>query len=141
MKFQGESKLWTTIPRHTDRLIVSRNVTLTLTPDETLDASNSLFWESGWKGWFLLMLLRDGPDSECASNFVQVSGKSATETLAMIRQAFGEESISHTWVFELHARKVRQVKSKVNSMIGITRTYYAVHEMFVQAEVQLLLEN
>jgi hypothetical protein len=31
-------------------------------------------------------------------------GKSATETLAMIRQAFREESTSHTWVFEGHAR-------------------------------------
>jgi hypothetical protein len=31
-------------------------------------------------------------------------GKSATETLAMIKQAFGEESMSQTWVFEWHAR-------------------------------------
>jgi hypothetical protein len=66
------------------------------------------------------MLFRNGPDSECASNFVQISGKSAAETLAMIIQAFGEESTSRIWVFELHARTVRQVKSKVNSMIGIT---------------------
>jgi hypothetical protein len=31
-------------------------------------------------------------------------GKSATETVAMIRLVFGEESMSHTWVFEWHAR-------------------------------------
>jgi hypothetical protein len=30
--------------------------------------------------------------------------KSATETMAMIRQAFGEESMSHTLVFEWHAQ-------------------------------------
>jgi hypothetical protein len=30
--------------------------------------------------------------------------KSEMETLAMIRQAFGEESMSHTWVFEWHAQ-------------------------------------
>jgi hypothetical protein len=27
-------------------------------------------------------------------------GKSTAETLAMIRQVFKEESLSHTWVFE-----------------------------------------
>jgi hypothetical protein len=31
-------------------------------------------------------------------------GKSATETLATIRQAFGEEGMGRTWVFEWHAR-------------------------------------
>jgi hypothetical protein len=31
-------------------------------------------------------------------------GKSGTETLAMIRQTFGEESMSRTQVFEWHAR-------------------------------------
>jgi hypothetical protein len=35
-----------------------------------------------------LMRIRDGCDSECAS-----VGKSATETMEMIRQAFGEDSI------------------------------------------------
>jgi hypothetical protein len=32
------------------------------------------------------------------------SYKGATDTLAMIRQAFGEERISHTRAFEWHAR-------------------------------------
>jgi hypothetical protein len=39
-------------------------------------------------------------DKGTASNFVQLSDKSAMETLAVIRQAFEEESMSHTWVFE-----------------------------------------
>jgi hypothetical protein len=39
-------------------------------------------------------------------------GKSATETLAMIRQAFGEESMSHTWLFEWHARFVEDRKRR-----------------------------
>jgi hypothetical protein len=42
--------------------------------------------------------------------------------LAMIRQTFGEESISHTWVFEWKSphsqrpKKARQGKGKVKSM-------------------------
>jgi hypothetical protein len=40
-----------------------------------------------------LTQLHDGPNSKCASNFMQSSKKkSVTETLAMIRQAFGKES-------------------------------------------------
>jgi hypothetical protein len=46
-----------------------------------------------------LIRFRDGSDSECASNFVQISKKkNATETLAMIRQAFRKESVSRTRV-------------------------------------------
>jgi hypothetical protein len=43
-----------------------------------------------------LMQFRDGSDSECASNFVQISGKNATENLSTIRQVFGEESVSRS---------------------------------------------
>jgi hypothetical protein len=39
-------------------------------------------------------------------------GKSATETLAMIRQAFGEESKSRTRVFEWYARFKADRKSE-----------------------------
>jgi hypothetical protein len=45
-------------------------------------------------------------------------GKGVKEALAMIKQVFREESMSHTWVFEWHARfRVRQVKSRVKSML------------------------
>jgi hypothetical protein len=43
-------------------------------------------------------------NSDCASDFVKISEKSAAEILAMIRQAFGEESMSSTWMFEWHAQ-------------------------------------
>jgi hypothetical protein len=56
-----------------------------------------------WSHLSSLIRFRDGSHSECALNLVQISEKNATETLAMIRQAFGEENMSHTWVFEWHA--------------------------------------
>jgi hypothetical protein len=48
------------------------------------------------------MRFRHGSDIECAPNFVQNLGKSATGTLAMIRQAFCEGRISSALVFKWH---------------------------------------
>jgi hypothetical protein len=52
-------------------------------------------------------------------------GRSATEALAMIKQAFGKESMSLTQVFQLHAwfradrKKARQVKSMLHIFFDI----------------------
>jgi hypothetical protein len=58
---------------------------------------------------------------KCCTNL----GKSAMETLAMIKLVFGEESISRTLLFEWHVqthwhrKKARQAKRKVKSMLII----------------------
>lgn len=31
-------------------------------------------------------------------------GRTATETFLLIKQAYGENAVSHTWVFELYTR-------------------------------------
>jgi hypothetical protein len=63
-----------------------------------------------------------------------------TDTLAMIKQAFREESMSHTWVFEWHVqthrdrKKVRQAKSEVKCMLIIFFDIKEnVHKEFVLA--------
>jgi hypothetical protein len=62
------------------------------------------------------------------------------ETPAMIRQVFGEESMSCTRVFEWHARfredrqKVRQEKGKVKCMLIIFFDIKGiVHKVFILA--------
>jgi hypothetical protein len=57
-------------------------------------------------------------------------GKSAMETLAIVRQALKEESMSHTRVFE--TKKARQVRSKLKSMLIIFLDIQGiVHKEFV----------
>jgi hypothetical protein len=65
------------------------------------------------------MLFRHGADKGTASNFCANFENSVTETLAMIRQAFEEESISRTWA---DRKRATQVKRKVKSMLTIFYT-------------------
>jgi hypothetical protein len=62
-----------------------------------------------------LMRFRDGFDKRTESNFVQISGKSATETVAVIRNAFTEEIVRRTRKFQTHRgrKKAKAVKSKL----------------------------
>jgi hypothetical protein len=54
-----------------------------------------------------LMRFRDGSDKGTASNFVQISEK-VSETLAMIRQAFGEESMRRAGKVQTHRDRKRR---------------------------------
>jgi hypothetical protein len=47
----------------------------------------------------------DGKIEQCVCNkFCMKLGKSTTETLEMLREAYGEHSLSWTAVFEWHSR-------------------------------------
>jgi hypothetical protein len=66
------------------------------------------------------MRFRDGSDKGRASNSANL-GESVTEILAMIKQAFGEDSRGRTWEVQTHRdrKRARQVKSKVINMLII----------------------
>jgi hypothetical protein len=88
----------------------------------------------------------DASDKGTASDFVQIR-KNVIETLAMIRQAFGEGSMSHVWKVQIHRtrKKAKQIKNKVKSMLiifcnnkGINllcSTLYTGHHLWNQKEL------
>jgi hypothetical protein len=87
-----------------------------------------------------LMQFHNGSISIYASDFVHIS-ENVMKTLAKIRQAFGEESVSNTRVFEWkipnspELEMVRHVKSNANSMLIIfIYVKRIVHNEFVLAE-------
>jgi hypothetical protein len=53
---------------------------------------------------FVLSAMDDKIDQRVCIKFCMMLGKSATETLQMVREAFGEHSLSGTAVFEWHSR-------------------------------------
>jgi hypothetical protein len=57
------------------------------------------------------MFFRDGSDKGTASNFVQIS-ENVTETLAMIGQVFGKESMCHTQKAQTHQDQKKKKKEK-----------------------------
>jgi hypothetical protein len=79
-------------------------------------------------------------------DFVQISVKRATETPAMIRHEFEEESMSRTRLPERHARfradrkKARQAKSTVKSMLIIFFDIKGIaHKEFVLASLTVYM--
>jgi hypothetical protein len=62
----------------------------------------------------------DGKIKQCICiKFHMKLSKSATETLEMLHEAFGEHSLSRTVVFELHSRcKVVECQLKVTNIQG-----------------------
>jgi hypothetical protein len=84
-----------------------------------------------------LMRFRDGSDNDCASD-IYISDKSATETLPMILQSFGDELMSHTR--SVHTNREREgqdswkVKPRTCWSSSLTRTGVFTRNSFWQAK-------
>jgi hypothetical protein len=93
------------------------------------------FHAAVWKCWFCLPFIWIRQRNTI--KFCADLGKSAKETLAMIRQAFGEERMNRTGVARSsqgRPRKARHLKSKVKSMLIIFFNIKGiVHKEFVLA--------
>jgi hypothetical protein len=89
------------------------------------------FRAAGWTFWFFTSFYLESwylvwcnvamhPTKEQLQILFKSKKKCDGETLAMIRQAFGQESMSCTWVFKWHARfRVKSSQRKVKSMLII----------------------
>jgi hypothetical protein len=92
-------------------------------------SQSTKFHTAAWMYWIFMSFNLEWciwPDlTASVQKFCANLSKSVKETLAMIRQAFGEESVSITWMLEWkrsksqRPKKARQVQSKVKSMIII----------------------
>jgi hypothetical protein len=54
------------------------------------------------------MRFSEGYEERSASNFVHISGKIAGQTLEIITQEFGKESMSHAWEVQSHRHRKKK---------------------------------
>jgi hypothetical protein len=107
-----------------------------------LESKNTTFHTAGWTCWFFMSLyLESSPDAilwwirqlifiNLCANLEEK--RSPAETLAIIRQAFGKESMTCT--VQGRPKRTRQGKSKVKSMLNISFNMNGiVHKEFIVA--------
>jgi hypothetical protein len=71
----------------------------------------------------------DGKVKQCVCiKFCVKVGKSATETLEMLREAFGEHSLSRTAVFEWHSRSGRPSTNETTENVKKNSTRLSLND-------------